>query len=188
MPGFNICGIGGSLAATIETRRDHRWVFEALGKGGGDLWPTNALLILQSAQRPNFKFEEPEMHHNQEVARFAGKQDWEPITMTWYDAEQSPDVSFHMWDWIQHVSRFDGGNSPGGEGQYGAPFVQIPGYYKREGQLSMLSGVGVPTERWRLCNTWPKENNWGDIDYTSTEIATIEVQMRFDRAMRLQVA
>ena len=26
--------------------------------------------------------------------------------------------------------------------------------------------------------------NWGELDYTNTEIATIEVQMRFDRAIK----
>jgi hypothetical protein len=173
MPGFNICGTGDGPSATIETRRKHRWLFQTLGKGGGDQFPANVLLILQSAQRPDFKFEEPEMHHNQEVARFAGKQDWEPITLTWYDAEQPQDASAQIWDWFEHVVNFAGAD------------VQIPGLYKAEGRLQMQDGNGTPSETWRLCNTWPKEFNGGDLDYTDTEIATVEVTMRFDRALRV---
>jgi len=33
------------------------------------------------------------MHHNQEVAKFAGKQEWDPVNLVWYDVEQNPDVS-----------------------------------------------------------------------------------------------
>ena len=84
MPGFNINPFGGGYSGvgpsnTVEVRRKHRWVFETLGRGTGQFSQAE-LLILQSASRPSFKFEEPEMHHNQEVARFAGKQDWDPVT------------------------------------------------------------------------------------------------------------
>lgn len=173
MPGFNICGTGEGPTATLETRRKHRWIFQTLGKGAGQQFPEDVLLILMAASRPNFKLEEPELHHNQEVARFAGKQDWEPVTLQWYDAEQPQDASQEIYDWFQAVVDFATAN------------VNPPGQYKAEGRLQMLDGAGAPTETWRLCNTWPKEGNWGDIDYTATEIATIEVAMRFDRALRL---
>jgi hypothetical protein len=175
MPGFNICGTGDGPAATLETRRKHRWVFETLGRGNGQFSEAE-LLVLKSAQRPNFKFEEPEMHHNQEVARFAGKQDWEPITMTWYDVEQDPDVSSGIYAWLETVVNFASAN------------VNPPAAYKRQAELAMVDGSGQTTEGWQICNTWPKEVNWGDIDYSDTEIATIEASMRFDRAIKSCVA
>ena len=171
MPGFSICGQGGPANAKVETRRKHRWLFEVLAD-----FPANVMVLLQSAQRPNFKFEEPEMHHNQEVAYFAGKQSWEPITLTWYDSEQDPDCSLAIAQWIDSVSTINGGSPP--------PGVSPPAEYKKDGQLLMLNGWGNPTERWQVCNCWPKESNWGELDYTSTDIATIEVQMRYDRAIR----
>lgn len=171
MPGFNICGTGEGPAATMETRRKHRWVFEALIDDG--IFPRAERLILQKAQRPNFKFEEPEMHHNQEVAYFAGKQSWEPITLTWYDAEQPADVSQSIWNWIELVVNFAQAD------------VNPPAAYKKEALLGMTSGIGYATsEQWRLCNCWPKSTNWGELDYTNTEIATIDCEMRFDRAMK----
>lgn len=170
MPGFNICGTGGvgAIPANLETRRKHRFLFETLGG-----FEQTALLVLYSASRPNFKFEEPEMHHDQEVARFAGKQDWEPVSMKWYDVEQNPDVSASIYAWLNTVVDLP------------TATVNAPSVYKKQARLSMIGADGRRTETWVLCNCWPKEVNWGDLDYTATDIATIEATMRFDRAMRL---
>lgn len=154
-----------------ETRRKHRWVFESLGRGAGTFSQTE-LLLLQSASRPSFKFEEPELHHNQEVARFAGKQDWDPITLTWYDAEQSPDISRGIYQWIETVVNMH------------SIAVAHPRFYKREASLLMIDGIGQTTERWRIFGTWPSACNWQELDYTSTDIQTLEATMRFDRAVR----
>lgn len=169
MPGFNIGGSGGLVPAIIETRRKHRWVFEALITD--KLFGQVERLILQKAQRPQFKLAEPEMHHNQEVAYFAGKQTWEPLTLTWYDAE-NPDVSLALWTWINTVVNMTTLN------------VAPPAEYKKSATLSMVDGSWQPTERWLLMNCWPRDSNWNDLDMTVSDIATIEVVMRFDRAYR----
>lgn len=171
MPGFVVCGQGNGPPSTIETRRKYRWVFQALGS----VFSPGDLLVLQSAQRPNFKFEEPEMHHNQEVAYFAGKQTWEPITLTWYDAENPYDASKSIYRWLQSVVNFATAD------------VNVPSAYKTDARLGMTSGVGLATsEQWQICACWPKEVNWGELDYTNTEICTIECVMRYDRAMKIQ--
>jgi hypothetical protein len=134
VPGFNIGGYGGGYSAsgpsnTIEVRRKHRWVFTALGRGTG-AFTESELLLLQSASRPSFEFEQPEMHHNQEVARFAGKQDWDPITLVWYDAEQTPDVSRGVYQWIETVVNM-----------YSIA-VARPRHYKRQAELQLIDGAG----------------------------------------------
>jgi hypothetical protein len=176
LPGFNIAPFGGGYSSqspsnVTETRRKHRWVFETIGRGTG-VFSQTELLLLQSASRPSFKFEEPEMHHNQEVARFAGKQDWEPITLVWYDAEQQPDVSRGIYMWIETVVNMH------------SIKVAHPRLYKRTASLLMLDGAGNSSERWTLYGTWPTSSNWQELDHTSTDLMTIEVTMRFDRAIR----
>jgi hypothetical protein len=175
VPGFNIGGLGGGFTSgpsnTIETRRKHRWIFEYIGKGAGSFTEAE-LLILQSASRPNIKFEEPEMHHNQEVARFAGKQDWEPVNLVWYDAEQNPDVSRSIYQWIETIVNMS------------TIVVAAPVNYKRTASLALLNGAGQPSERWMMYGTWPAQSNWQELNYTSSEILTIEVTMRYDRAIR----
>jgi hypothetical protein len=176
MPGFNVSPFNGGFSTqgpsnTIEIRRKHRWVFESLGRGSGGFSQTE-LLVLQKASRPSFKFEEPEMHHNQEVARFAGKQDWDPITMVWYDAEQDPDISKGLYHWIETVVNMQ------------TIVVAHPRDYKRTAALQMIDGAGQPTEQWSMIGTWPLTCNWQDLDYTSTDLMTCEATMRFDRAVR----
>lgn len=174
MPGFNINGQGQAAGATApsnltETRRKHRWIFEQIGP---NLVPTGTLVMLQNAQRPKFSLEEPVMEHNQEKVYFAGKQTWETVTLTWYDGEQNPDVSGDIYFWLENVVNID------------TLVVSDPSFYKRNAKLYMLDGAGSPSETWIMYGCWPKEVNWGDLSYTETEIATIEVQMRYDRAVR----
>ncbi len=176
MPGFNVNPFGGGYSTqgpsnTVEVRRKHRWVLETLGRGTGQFSQAE-LLVLQSASRPSVKFEEPEMHHNQEVVRFAGKQDWDPVTLTWYDVEQDPDISRGIYHWIETVVNMQ------------SLAVAHPRYYKRQASLVMLDGVGQSTEQWSLAGTWPSACNWQELDYTSTDLLTMECTMRYDRAVR----
>lgn len=172
MPGFVINGTGGpGPNHMVETRRKHRWVFETLGTGAGTLG-SPMLLLLREATRPHPTVEEPVMHHNQEQAYFAGKHSWESSKLVWYDGEQSPDVSGEIWNWLNGVINIS------------AVTVGVPGSYKKEATLQMLRGDGSPSETWRLFGCWPQEINWNTLDYTDTEIQTIEVTLRFDRAVR----
>lgn len=173
MPGFNI-GIAGSTdgpSNVIELRRQHRWRFETLGRGSGT-WGQQELLLLQSAARPSLSFQPVEMHHNQEVAYFAGKQTWEPITLVWYDSEQNPDISKGLYHWIETLTNMTSVN------------VNHPRNYKRQAQLAMLDGSGQVTERWTMYGTWPESSNWQELNYTGTELMTCEASMRYDRAVR----
>lgn len=173
MPGFTIDGTGAAGAnvppANIETRRKHRWYFQTLG----DAVQPDILVVLKTATRPKFTYEEAAMHHDQEVAWFAGKQSWDPIALEWYDAEQEPDVSRAMWDWLNKVTNMD------------AITVETPRSYKKQASLIMTMGSGEPSETWKLFNCWPKELDWKDLDYTSSDIATVAVSMRYDRAQRV---
>ena len=173
MPGFIINGSGGpdQPPNTIETKRKHRWVFESIADTPME---SNILLLLKSATRPHFTLEEPQLHHNQEVAYFAGKQTWETITLTWYDGEQDPDVSRAAFEWVQSIVDLQ------------SIQVNPPAEYKKTGNLLMLDGTGQPIERWQIFGIWPKEVNWGDLDYSDTEIMTFEVIFRYDRAFLAQ--
>jgi T4-like virus tail tube protein gp19 len=146
----------------------HRWAFQTIGNFFSQL----ELLVLKTASRPQFKFDEALMEHNQETGYFAGKQKWEPIELTWYDIEQSPDVSAAIYKWLQSVSDINTAN------------VALPSSYKKNASLAMLSGQGAPTESWTIYGVWPQAVDWKGLDYGSSEIATIGAKMRYDRAVR----
>jgi hypothetical protein len=174
MPGFNVTGAGGDGRGpvnTLEIRRKHRWVFATLGRGSG-AWRPEELLNLQSAARPSFKFTSADKHHNQEVIYYAGKQEWEPVTLTWYDAEQSPDISAGLYQWLNTVC------------DLGTINVAVPSQYKREGKLTMLNGQGGVSEAWTMYGTWPETINWQELDYSANELMTCQATMKYDRALR----
>lgn len=155
----------------IETRRKHRWVFETLGRGAGTFSQAE-LLLLKAASRPKFKYKQVEMNHNQEVARFAGPQSFEPISLSWYDGQQNPDVSKGIYVWIETVTNMH------------SIKVAAPTFYKRTGSLSMIDGAGLVDENWTLYGSWPSDVDWGKLEYTSADIQSIDVTLCYDRAIR----
>lgn len=177
MPGFNL-GLqgdeylnGNNPSNTIELKRKYRWVFRVLGTANNGGWTQAGLLLLQSASRPSFSFEEIEMHHGQEVSKFAGKSSWEVVTLVWYDAEQ-PDISGACYSWLQTVILI---SSQG---------VAPPSQYKKQAQLAITNGVGVDVENWFMYGCWPVTVNWQELNYSSNEMLTCEATMRYDRAVR----
>lgn len=170
MPGFRILGGEMGPAPLAEVRRTHRWVFQALG----ELTRREILLVLKSASRPSFQFEEPAMHHNQEQIYFAGKHTWEPVSLSWYDVEQDPDVSDAMYQWLKaciDLTRMT---------------VNPPQSYKSKiAMLEMLDGLGNQTELWNMYQGWPQAVNWNGLDYSSSELQLIEVKYRYDRAIKV---
>jgi len=172
MPGFVINGEGVGPNSLAEVRRTHRWLFESTTHLSSDV-----LLVLKEASRPSVEFEQPEMHHNQERVYFAGKHEWEPISLQWYDVEQDPDVSAAMWDWMEICLSFSGET---------AMQMRAPNQYKATtSMLQMRNGLGNATETWEIYNGWPQQLNWGELDYAETDLQLIEVEFRFDRAKRV---
>lgn len=176
MPGFNVSPFNGSYQGAgpsnnVETRRVNRWVMEFLGRGAGSFSRTELLMLL-SANRPKIQLGEEEMHHMQETAYFAGKHKFSELKMRWYDAEQQPDISQGVYQWINTVLDIAQMN------------VAHPRFYKRNASLRMLDGTGQPNEVWSMFGCWPKDCDWGELDYSSGKIAIIECQMRYDRAVR----
>lgn len=182
MPGFNL-GTGGDVepSAKAELRRKHRWLFVA-----GFMEP-GEYAFLKTAARPSIKIEEAKMAHDQETAFFAGRHTWDPITLEFYDAMNPKDISSKIYAWLN-----EGGATAGSPavfnalGVVGTPQVSVnpPDKYKIDVEMQMIDGMGQPKEKWTLYNAWPKEINWGDLSYESSEIATVKVTLIFDRAVR----
>lgn len=177
MPGFNIQPTGGGYSAsgpsnTVEMRRQNRWVFETIGRGRGT-FSQSELLLLESAARPKWKFDDKEWHHNQERAYLAGKISWDPITLKWYDSEQAPDISKGIYQWFETVQNI------------GTVAVAHPKDYKRQASLAMLDGTGQTTERWVMYGTWPQDYDGGALSYSDSNLMVITAIMRYDRAQRI---
>jgi hypothetical protein len=178
MPGFNIANIGGNNFGAnapshiMETRRSYRWYFETLGRGAGN-WTAKELLVLQKAKRPSFKYSELTMDHQQEKVYYAGKQEWESISLTWYDIEQDPNISAGLYAWLETVCNLK------------SIQVNHPKNYKTNATLKLVNGIGTVNETWNMYGCWPVTFNWQELDYSNDAILTCEATMRYDRAIRV---
>lgn len=175
MPGFTSpnsaahAGVAGNTS-TAETKRQHRWIFTVFWQGEvANLDKASA--FLQKAQRPHAVTEDVLMHHDEEQVHFAGKYHWEPLSLVFYDTVSPFDTSGLIYEWFNKVV------------QVPTATVATPTEYKKRCQLDMTDGAGSSIEKWGLYNCWPLDVNWNDLDYTNTEIATVDVTMVFDRAI-----
>jgi len=183
MPGFatpyrsaSQAGRNDFADARSETKRKHRWVFTVFWGGGGQgSLPSlqNSSIYLQSAQRPHSVTEEVVMHHDQEQVYFAGKYHWEPISLVFYDVQDPINSSQAIWEWLNRV--IDVNNAA----------VSLPREYKKQCKLDMTDGAGGSIEQWEIDNSWPIDLNWNDLDYTNTEIQTVDVSLKYDRATKV---
>jgi hypothetical protein len=46
----------------------------------------------------------------------------------------------------------------------------------------MYDGTGAEMENWSLKNLWPAAINFGDLDYGSSDVATLDLTLRFSEA------
>ena len=105
-----------------------------------------------------------------------GKTSWNDLTLTFYDVEQQPDVSAGIFEWLQNDNYNINAATP-----------NHPRTYKKDAELSLLAHTGNPTERWKLCNAWPYDVDWGNLDYTAEELCEIVVIMKYDRGQKVPV-
>lgn len=169
MPGFTIGGFGaaGTPTNVAEFRRKHRWRFTV-----GGIMTQDDFVWLRSAARPNFKLAMPEVHHDQEKIYVAGKQEWDPIQLQFYDATVPRNISARLYAWLQTVVAID------------TATVALPAQYKQNVVIETVNNTNAPDEQWTLYGAWPAEVNWQDLDYTNTEVQLCQVTLRYDRARR----
>ncbi|MBW2149329.1 MAG: phage tail protein [Deltaproteobacteria bacterium] len=168
MPGFKIPGSGDDKSKDhkAEFLRKHRWRIT-----GTDIMTAGEWIYLKKAARPSFQLEEVVVHHDQEEAYFAGKQKWEEITLEFYDVTEPKNITDKLWKWVNEVVVIPD------------VVVNVPKNYKKDNlKIQCTDGKGGVIHEWTLFGVWPKTTNWNDLDYESTDIQTVTVTMRFDRA------
>lgn len=163
----------GSLAHERKFRRKYRWLFEIEGMVEGEKQ------YITMAARPSIGgFNTIQVHYQNESAYIAGKPEWDAINLTFLDFDESCQA---IVDWLELCyTFFDKGTTwaDGGE------METIPEDYKKTATATMLDGKGVPLEKYKFVGAWLESINYGDLDYSSIELANVECSMRYDKAYR----
>lgn len=158
-------GLGKLGGENITHKRKFRWTFEVRRISGADV-PAS---FVKMAARPNISIEETEINFLNGKTYIPGKGTWETITVTYYDV--GGDDNIPLWSWLASVYNF---LDPLKNTQNSRRNC-----YAGIGICTMYDGCGNPLERWTLGDAWPQAVNFGELDYSSSEEATIEVTIRY---------
>jgi len=162
-------GIGVIGQPDMVFKRKFRWTFEIRGFCDNE---ANAVPehFVKMAARPNIAIEETELNHLNAKMWIPGKATWETITVTYIDVAHEEMRS--LYDWLATVYDF---TDP----------VNLRMGTKRDwratGILNLYDGCGEILENWQLQNMWPTAMNFGELDYSNSEEATIELTLRYSQ-------
>lgn len=160
-------GIGVIGQPDMVFKRKFRWTFEIFGYCDNEKnkIPEHFVKI---ASRPNLTIEETEINHLNAKTWIPGKASWETITVTYYDVAHEEMQS--LWNWMASTYDF---TDP----------VHLRQGNKRDwdatGVLTLFDGCGTPLESWQMQHMWPQAINFGEMDYSSSEEAEIELTLRY---------
>lgn len=99
-----------------------------------------------------------------------GRYVWKPISITLRQLI-GPSTAQAVMEWIRLSSE-----SVTGRQGYAAG-------YKRNVEINMLDPTGVVVSKWILVNTMTTTSNFGQLDYSSSDLATIELGLQYDYAI-----
>ena len=99
-----------------------------------------------------------------------GKSRWQDITVTLYDPVY-PSAAAEVHDWIKIHH-----NSESGIDGFAAA-------YKKQITIQALDPAGSPVETWTIYGAFINTANWGDMDWSSDEAKTIELNLKYDYAV-----
>lgn len=173
-------GLGEIGGSNVVFKRKYRWTLRIESPCGDPIPET----IVKLAARPNLTIEETEINFLHGKTWIPGKGTWETITVTFYDAVglETGGGTAGLFGWLATVYNF---TDPGGlhqsskVGNGAGGLFGGGGGYGGKAVLNLYDGCGTVMETWELEHVWPQVVNFGELDYSSSEEATIELTLRY---------
>ena len=167
-----IAGVGNGI---LMPKLKHRWnvIFAGIG-GGGGLGQDLSLQAI-TLTRPNLSFEEVQLDRYNSRAYVGGKHTWDPCTITIED-DITNKASAVVQAQLEMQQRLIGASGPWLNQEATASG------YKFGCMLNMLDGNEAIVESWKLEGCFIQACNWGDMDYATSDKATIDLTIRYDHA------
>jgi hypothetical protein len=126
--------------------------------------------LVKAMNRPTVQFETISLDHINVKRKLQGKADWQDLTITLYDPIV-PSAAQKVMDWIRL-----GHESITGRRGYAD-------FYKKDITFYLLGPVGDKIEQWTLKGAFIQQANFGELDFSSNEVATIELTLSYDYAI-----
>jgi hypothetical protein len=172
-------GLGLLGNDNIVFKRKYRWTMEFF-------CPCDSVIgshLVKVASRPNISIEETEINFLHGKMWIPGKATWETISVTFYDiaVREGDSGSNGIYTWLATVYNFTDNVGLHQSSRKGTEDNGSQGYAGKVA-LTMFDGCGTELEKWTLGHCWPQAINFGELDYSSSEEATIEVTLRYATA------
>ena len=153
--------VGDMIANKYEAKRKFRFMLAIEGIDA---------FIVKSTARPSRKFEETVIDWMNQKRYLAGKHEWNTLPLEVHDPI-APSGAQQFEEWIRLNYESVSGRSGYAD------------FYKRDIQLKLLDPIGTVVELWDIKGAWPSDINYNELDYSSSDTATITLTIRFDNAV-----
>ena len=127
-------------------------------------------MLLKKAARPKISFDDVTLDHINIQRKLKGKGKWEDVSITLYDPIV-PSGAQAVMEWVRLSHE-----SVTGRAGYAD-------FYKKDVKINMLGPVGDIVEEWTLKGCYIKEADFGEVDWTSNDVAGITLSLRYDYAI-----
>jgi hypothetical protein len=126
--------------------------------------------LIKAANRPDISNGVVTIDHINVKRYVKGRSEWQPVTVTLYDAIV-PSAAQATMEWVrlhhESVTGRDGYSD----------------FYKKDVTFNSLGPVGDKVEEWTLKGAFIESANFSDMDYSGEELATVEMTLRYDYAI-----
>ncbi len=156
-------GIGVLGAPNIIIKRKFRWTLEIATPCG--FIPKH---FVKLAARPQLEIDETEINFLNATTWIPGKGKWQPLSITYIDVTDGSMQG--LYNWIATVHNFTDPVNLSNSEKAG---------WNGVASLTMFDGCGTPLENWLLGSCFPQSINFGELDYASSDEATIELTLRY---------
>jgi len=163
-------GLGDIGGPQVVFKRQFRWTFRVRNICGEGQGLTENFVKL--AARPSLDIEETEIDYLHGKTWIPGKGAWQNITVTYYDVNTNQLQP--LFRWLSSVYEFGTAQAP-----VTLRMASKREDYSAEGVLTLFDGCGTAMEKWSLRHLWPQSVNFGELDYASSDICTVELTMRY---------
>ena len=126
--------------------------------------------MVKAAARPSINFEPVVLDHINIKRKLQGKGEWQDITITLYDPIV-PSGAQAVMEWIRL-----GHESITGRRGYAD-------FYKKDITFYLLGPVGDKIEQWTLKGAFISQANFGELDWSTNDPLSIELQLTYDYAI-----
>ena len=172
-------GIPGAGSGILQPQFKNKWrvTFQDIGRLVSGHNSRNLTMQATTITRPQIEWEEVAIHRYNSTAYVAGKHTWSPMNLT-VESDITGLAARVIKAQMETQQRLVGVDLDGRWLNTAATGSD----YKFGLKLEQLDGDETIVETWILEGVWIQAFDAGDLDYSASEAATMQLTLRFDHA------